>query len=277
MTDSTRRDPDEPVTREQETVGRHTSSAETEPTTNQPKVAQSSSSDATVVQPAVSERPPTLEQTGPLPTTATVPTSRVKAARGSDAIGKDDLDSSSETWRQDTENRRREEYGGFNWGAAFFGWLVAIALTVLLSSIAGAIAAAVGNELNFTRAELQPEAGTIGIWTAGVLLAILMVAYFAGGYVAGRMSRYDGGRQGIAVWLIGLIITIVVVLVGVITSEEYDIFQRVDLPSIPVPTDALTTGGLITLAAVLLGTLLAAFLGGKTGQRYHRKIDRITA
>jgi len=30
------------------------------------------------------------------------------------------------------------------------------------------------------------------------------------------------------------------------------------------------------LAAVLIATLLAAYLGGKTGQRYHRKIDRIT-
>ncbi|MEJ7744895.1 MAG: hypothetical protein WKF73_21580 [Nocardioidaceae bacterium] len=48
-------------------------------------------------------------------------------------------------------------------------------------------------------------------------------------------------------------------------------------PNLPIPTDTLTSGGLIALAAVLAGTLLAAFVGGKVGQRYHSKIDRITA
>jgi hypothetical protein len=41
-----------------------------------------------------------------------------------------------------TEARRREEFGGFNLGADFFGWLVAVAMAVLLASIVGAIAAA---------------------------------------------------------------------------------------------------------------------------------------
>lgn len=178
---------------------------------------------------------------------------------------------------QDTEDLRREAYGGFNLGAAFFGWLVAIALTVLLASILGAIAAALGNTLNFTQSDAQRQAGTVGITTAIALLAVLMIAYFAGGYVAGRMSRYDGGRQGSGVWLIGLIATILAVVVGVIAGSQYDIFRRVNLPSMPVPTGQLATGGIIALAAVLLGTLAAAFLGGKLGERYHRKIDSFSA
>ncbi|MEJ7690695.1 MAG: hypothetical protein WKF76_09855 [Nocardioidaceae bacterium] len=48
------------------------------------------------------------------------------------------------------------------------------------------------------------------------------------------------------------------------------------MPSIPIPTDTATWGGIITLAAVLLGTLLAAVVGGKVGQRYHTKVDRVT-
>ena len=35
-----------------------------------------------------------------------------------------------------------------------------------------------------------------------------------------------------------------------------------------------TTGGIIALAAVLVGSLLAAVIGGKTGERYHKKVDR---
>lgn len=177
----------------------------------------------------------------------------------------------------ESESLRRDEYGGFNWGAAIFGWLVAIALTVLLASIAGAIAAAVGESLNFTQSDAERQAGDVGIATGIGLLVVLMIAYFAGGYVAGRMSRYDGGRQGLGVWLIGVVVSAIAVGLGILFGQEYDIFDRVNLPNIPIPTDEIATAGLIALAAVLVGTLLAAFLGGKMGQRYHTKIDRITA
>ena len=170
---------------------------------------------------------------------------------------------------------RREEFGGFNVGADFFGWLVAVALTVLFTSIVGAVAAAVGQSLNVDRTDAQRDANSFGLATAIALLVILMLAYYAGGYVAGRMSRFDGGRQGVGVWLIGLLITLIAVGLGVLFGNQYNILDRVDLPSIPIPDNTLTSGGLITLAAVLVGTLLAAFAGGKVGQRYHTKIDRV--
>ena len=170
-------------------------------------------------------------------------------------------------------DHQREEYGGINWGAAFFGWLVAIGITVLLSSIVGAVAAAVGAEANVTQSDAQQEAGTIGIVAAAVLLVVLLIGYYAGGYVAGRMSRFDGGKQGLAVWLIGLVVTILAAALGWIFGSEYNILDRVSMPSIPVPTDQLGWGGLIAAAAILIGTLLAAMGGGKVGQRYHRKVD----
>ena len=40
--------------------------------------------------------------------------------------------------------RQREEYGGTNWGAAFFGWLVAVGVAVLLTGILAAAGAAIG-------------------------------------------------------------------------------------------------------------------------------------
>lgn len=172
------------------------------------------------------------------------------------------------------EDERHSKFGGFNWGADFFGWLVAIGVTALVASIVGAIAAAVESSLSVTQNEAERSAGSIGIATGIALLVVLMIGYFAGGYVAGRMSRYDGGRQGIGVWLIGIIITIIVAIVGAIAGSQYNILDRVNLPSLPIPTDTATAGGLIALAAVVVGTLLAAFLGGKTGQRYHSKIDR---
>jgi hypothetical protein len=170
-----------------------------------------------------------------------------------------------------------DRYGGFTFASAFYGWLVAVALTVLLGGVAGAVATAFGASLSLTRTEAEQEAGTIGVVSAVTLLAILLIAYFAGGYVAGRMSRFTGGRQGLGVWLLGLLATILVAVLGAVFGAQYDVFQRVDLPAVPVSTGALREGGLIVLVAVVVGTLLAALAGGKAGQRYHTKIDRAVA
>jgi uncharacterized integral membrane protein len=177
--------------------------------------------------------------------------------------------------RAHREGAARDKFGGLNWGACFFGWLVAIALSILLTSIVGAIAAAVGEESNLTWSEADREAGTIGIAAAIVLLAVLLIGYYAGGYVAGRMSRFDGGRQGVGVWAIGLIVTIIAIILGAVFGSQYNILDRVQLPSLPLSGDELGLGAIITAAAIVLGTLLAAMAGGKMGHRYHNRVDRI--
>ncbi|HEX6249594.1 MAG TPA: hypothetical protein VFZ64_17130 [Nocardioidaceae bacterium] len=169
----------------------------------------------------------------------------------------------------------RDRFGGTNAGAAFFGWLVAIAMTVLLTGVVGAVAAAVGTSAQVTQTEAEREAGTIGIVAAAVLAAIMLLAYYTGGYVAGRMSRFDGARQGLAVWLIGLLVTAVAAGVGLLFGREYDVLSRVDLPSVPLGSDELGTAGIITAAVIVVGTALAAMLGGKVGHRYHDKVDRV--
>jgi amino acid transporter len=171
---------------------------------------------------------------------------------------------------RDAEIRRRDEFGGMNLGAAFFGWLVAIGMAVIVTSLLAAAGAAIG----LTEGADTGDAETISIVGGALLVATLMIAYFCGGYVAGRMSRFDGGRQGFGTWLVGLVITLLIAGAGAIFGSEYNVFSKLDLPRIPVDEGSLATGGAIALAAVLLGTLLAAILGGKAGQRYHRRVDR---
>ena len=178
---------------------------------------------------------------------------------------------------QDAVARQRDEYGGINWGAAFFGWLVAIGVAALLTAILSAAGAAIGlTESSPSQAGSQAEsnAGTVSIVGGIILLLILGLAYYAGGYVAGRMSRFDGPRQGIATWVIGLIVTVVLAVAGVVLGAEYNVLSQLNLPRIPVDEGTLATGGLIALVAIVLVTLLAAVLGGKQGTHYHRKIDR---
>ena len=171
--------------------------------------------------------------------------------------------------------RQRDEYGGINWGAAFFGWLVAVGLGSLLVAILAAAGAAVGLTQNVSESDASANAETIGLGGAIALLVVLMIAYYCGGYVAGRMSRFDGARQGFGAWLFGIAVTIVLALAAVILGSEYNVLEQLNLPSLPVGDSTLTTGGAIALAAVVVGTLLAAIVGGKAGERYHRKIDRV--
>jgi hypothetical protein len=172
------------------------------------------------------------------------------------------------------QEARRDKFGGLNLGAAFFGWLVAIAVGILLTSIVGAVAAAVGSNAQITQSQARKEAGTIGLAAAIVLLVVLMIGYYCGGYVAGRMSRFSGTSQGLGVWLIGLLVTIVAVVLGAVFGQQYDILSRVNLPRLPVSSDAVSTGGIIAAIVVLVGTLVAALLGGSVGTHYHRRVDR---
>lgn len=164
-------------------------------------------------------------------------------------------------------------YRGFKGGAAFFGWLVAVGLIALLSGIVGAVAAAVDYAATIDWNAAEAEAGTIGIVSGGVLLLILAIAYYNGGYVAGRLARFDGGRQGFGVWLIGVLVTLIVAAIAALAGSQYDVLDRVDLPSVPLADETMTAGGLIAVGAAVLVTLFAAVIGGKAGQRYHRRID----
>jgi hypothetical protein len=189
-------------------------------------------------------------------------------------IERDTRHESDETVVTDDRDETYDKFGGANLGAGIFGWLVAVAVTVLLTGIIGAVAAAIGDAQNITQSDAEREAGTVGVASAIVLLVVLLIGYYAGGYVAGRMSRFDGGRQGALVWVIGLILTIAAVAIGWIFGNNYNAFDRVDLPRIPIPHDQATVGGIITGVAVLVGTLLAAVAGGKVGRHYHHRVDR---
>ena len=172
------------------------------------------------------------------------------------------------------EDPAREKFGGANLGAACFGWLVAVGVTALLTGILAVIATALDYSGNVTQSDVQRAAGSVTLVIALVLLAVLLVAYYAGGYVAGRMSRFDGGRQGVAVWFVGLLVTVAAAVLGWVAGDQYNLLDRVDVPRIPIPTDSVTLGGIVTGVLVLLGTLLAAIAGGIVGRRYHDRVDR---
>jgi hypothetical protein len=168
---------------------------------------------------------------------------------------------------------QRERFGGEDGTAIFFGWLSALGLAVLALAVVGAAGTRLGFAQNVTTDDATNNAGTIGIVGAAILVVVLLAAYAAGGYVAGRMARFDGAHQGFRVWLLGLAVTVATAVAGWIGGSQYNVYEQLNLPRIPIDEGDIATGAVITLVVVLLGTLLAAVAGGKAGDRYHARVD----
>lgn len=176
--------------------------------------------------------------------------------------------------------RQRERFGGVKVGSAFFGWLTATGTAGLLAGLLLGIGAVLG--LDFTGqgafagfGPLDAEAaGWIG---AGTSLAILIVAFYCGGYVAGRMARFSGVVQGIAVWVWAIVIAIVGAILGVVLDSRYDLIPDglVEVPRVSFSEDVLVVAGIVAAVVVVVATLGGAILGGMAGVRYHRRVDRV--
>ena len=164
--------------------------------------------------------------------------------------------------------RQHDEFGGINWGSAFFGWLVTVGMAAILIGLLSAAGAAFGlSDVNDTE--------TIGVAGGILLVLVLAAAYYCGGYVSGRMSRFDGGRQGIAVWVLGLAVTLMLALAGTLFGAEYNVFEQLNLPHVPVDEGSLTAGAAVALVGVVVVTLGAAMGGGMVGERFHHRVDRV--
>jgi hypothetical protein len=177
---------------------------------------------------------------------------------------------------RDAVAAQRDRFGGIAWGAAFFGWLSANGLAVLLIALLSAAGVALGLADGVDTAdEAAAQVDTVGLGGAIAVLVVLFLAYLGGGYVAGRMARFDGVRQGIATWLIGLVVVLVLAVAGVVLGAQYNVLQQLNLPRIPIDEGTATTAGIVVLVAIVLVTLLGAVAGGSLGVRYHRRIDRV--
>ena len=60
--------------------------------------------------------------------------------------------------------RQRDEFGGINWGASFFGWLVAVGVAALLTALLAAAGAAIG--LTATTSPRPPRTPRRSAWAA---------------------------------------------------------------------------------------------------------------
>lgn len=178
--------------------------------------------------------------------------------------------------RREVVGRQKDAFGGMKFGSCFFGWLTASGTAVLLVALVTGVGAALGlsqsvDVTNPTTAQTE----SIGFIGGIALLAIIFVSYLAGGYVAGRMARFNGLKQGLGVWLWAVIMAILVAVAGWLVGERFDVLAQLNsFPRLPVNEGTLTTAGVITAICVVAASLIGALLGGLAGMRYHRRVDR---
>lgn len=181
--------------------------------------------------------------------------------------------------REDVIAREQKRSGGIKVGSAFFGWIAAMGIAILLTAFVAATGAAIGlatgnTDLNAATTD-SIAAGAVGIGGAIALIVITFIAYYCGGYVAGRMARFNGVMQGLFVWLWAVLVAIIVAIVTAIAGSQYNILGNVNaFPRIPIDEGTLTTAGVITAIAVAVVSLIGALVGGMAGMHFHRKVDR---
>jgi len=178
--------------------------------------------------------------------------------------------------RSEVVRRQREAYGGIKFGSCFFGWLTATGMSVLLTALVAAAGLGVGLANNVTTDTATQNSQSLGLAGAIALVVIGFIAYLCGGYVAGRMARFNGVRQGIGVWLWAIVIAIVLGVIGLIAGNKYNVLDRTNsFPRLPVGDGTLTSGGIIVAAALVIVALIGAVVGGLLGMRFHRRVDRV--
>ena len=165
------------------------------------------------------------------------------------------------------EARRR--FGGIDVPATLAGTIAALGTAVLL----GGLLAGAGR-IGYQRGLEGGDELPLGGFVAGLIT--LALAFLMGGWVAGRMARYDGARNGIltAVWFV--LLAAIVSALGALVDRDYNIFPSVHLPQW-FSNDATSNEALLTGILSVLVMLLAGWFGGRIGEAYHRRADALIA
>ena len=156
----------------------------------------------------------------------------------------------------------RSRYGGTSVPAILAGALAGLGTASLLAGVASAVGLQVGQEL-------EPiEQGTVAEFAVGGAVAAVVVlglSALVGGWVAGRVARFDGGRNGL---LSGLVLALLVAVLGAVLTVAH----AAGLSPVSAEQD-LTTAALAAAVVGLAVALLGGLLGGRLGSRWHREVD----
>jgi hypothetical protein len=149
------------------------------------------------------------------------------------------------------------------------GVFVAYGAFALLLGVVSAVLDAIGVD---TDGLSNADWRGIGIGSAAALFVVLLVTYFYGGYVAGRMARRSGVLNGLLVAVVG--VGLLAIGAGIVIGLDAGDAIRDRLQDLGAPTsedqwlDIGSAAGIAGLLAMLVGSAL----GGLRGERWHDRL-----
>jgi len=171
------------------------------------------------------------------------------------------------------ETAREAGFGTLSPLSVLAGVLCAYGAFAIVAAVVGSALAAADVDTEFRSNDWTGSGAVASLASA----AVLFIAYLFGGYVAGRMARRAGILHGALVFVVSLVVGAVAGAVVSSVADSSEIEQNLRSIGVPTTMDQVTevavAGVILSLVAVLLGSLL----GGALGERWHTKLARRVA
>jgi len=178
----------------------------------------------------------------------------------------------------DRRTRRAEavaaaRHGGADLAASLSGFFAGLGAL----AFASALVAAGANELDFqlNLVDVDGAMTDSSIVGAVIALAVVFLTFLFGGWVAGRMARFDGGKNGLGAGLWLLVLSAVFAVLGALVGPELNAFGPAGLPDwfSAIRPDVRSTAAIVSAVVFAAVVLLGGYLGGKLGERYNQRVD----
>jgi hypothetical protein len=179
----------------------------------------------------------------------------------------------TETGRDRAALAQGAGFGRISFVSVLAGVLVAYGAMAVLLSAAAAIAEAAGIA---DRLSLD-DWTRLGVGSAAVVVAATLVSYLFGGYVAGRMARRAGLLNGLATFVLAVLLVATLGALLALRSGTEQVAADLVGAGIPAAFDEWGAVGSLAGLGSLVAMLVGALVGGKLGERWHSKLTRRAA
>jgi len=162
--------------------------------------------------------------------------------------------------------------GGISGPAVITGVVVAFGAMFLLSALAGGILTAAG----VTPDDVTDSTGAIeaGVGAGIVIVIAQFLAYFWGGYTAGRMARGAGIANGLLVPLFAIVVAVVVGAIVTQLGATANLNLPYSTSRLPLEEEYLIDWGVGIAIAAIAAMFLGGAIGGGLGSRWHTRLER---
>jgi hypothetical protein len=176
---------------------------------------------------------------------------------------------SVESGRDRRRLARDAGYGSTSFPSILAGTLVAFGTVAVALAVAGAV----GNQVGLTTDGISTrEWRNAGIAAVAAATVVLFVAFFFGGYTAGRMGRRAGLRNGLGVFVLAALVIAVVAGLASWLGDPTSVRQNLADNGVPINANTWSDIGVGAAIAWGVAMLLGSILGGIKGERWHGRL-----